>query len=244
MKGIDLTKIGRMMDVSAVRTDVTMEEVDKMIDIVIKYDCICASPMPWITKYTIDRLADVSDAVVTGVVSFPAGAETTAIKIATAKEMIGLGCKELDMVMNVSAFKSGDYKLVEEDIKAVVDAAGEVPVKSIIEICYLTDDEIKKASEIAVKAGVAYVKTGTGWGPKPTTVDTIKIIKETIGDGAFIKAAGGVRDLDTLLEMKNAGCDRFGIGVRSALSILHEAYERAGVKISDSLEGINKTDRY
>jgi len=244
MKGIDLTKIGRVMDVSAVRTDVTMEEVDKMIDIVIKYDCICASPMPWITKYTIDRLADVSDAVVTGVVSFPAGAETTAIKIATAKEMIGLGCKELDMVMNVSAFKSRDYKLVEEDIKAVVDAAGEVPVKSIIEICYLTDDEIKKASEIAVKAGVAYVKTGTGWGPKPTTVDTIKIIKGTIGDGAFIKAAGGVRDLDTLLEMKNAGCDRFGIGVRSALSILQEAYERAGVKISDSLEGINKTDRY
>ncbi|SHE44882.1 deoxyribose-phosphate aldolase [Alkalibacter saccharofermentans] len=244
MKGIDLTKIGRMMDVSAVRTDVTMEEVDKMIDIVIKYDCICASPMPWITKYTIDRLADVSDAVVTGVVSFPAGAETTAIKIATAKEMIGLGCKELDMVMNVSAFKSGGYKLVEEDIKAVVDAAGEVPVKSIIEICYLTDDEIKKASEIAVKAGVAYVKTGTGWGPKPTTVDTIKIIKEIIGDGAFIKAAGGVRDLDTLLEMKNAGCDRFGIGVRSAVSILQEAYERAGVKISDSLEGINKTDRY
>lgn len=244
MKGIDLTKIGRMMDVSAVRTDVTMEEVDKMIDIVIKYDCICASPMPWITKYTIDRLADVSDAVVTGVVSFPGGAETTAIKIATAKEMIGLGCKELDMVMNVSAFKSGNYKLVEEDIKAVVDAAGEVPVKSIIEICYLTDDEIKKASEIAVRAGVAYVKTGTGWGPKPTTVDTIKIIKETIGDSAFIKAAGGVRDLDTLLEMKGAGCDRFGIGVRSALSILQEAYRRAGVETVDSLEGISDTDKY
>jgi deoxyribose-phosphate aldolase len=244
MNGIDLTKIGKMMDVSAVRTDVTMEEVDKMIDIVIKYHCICASPMPWITKYTVDRLAGVSDAVVTGVVSFPGGAETTSIKIATAKEMIGLGCRELDMVMNVSAFKSGNYKLVEEDIKAVVDAAGEVPVKSIIEICYLTDDEIKKASEIAVRAGVAYVKTGTGWGPKPTTVDTIKIIKETIGDSAFIKAAGGVRDLDTLLEMKGAGCDRFGIGVRSALSILQEAYRRAGVETVDSLEGISDTDKY
>ncbi|NTW71178.1 MAG: deoxyribose-phosphate aldolase [Eubacteriaceae bacterium] len=241
---IDLKKIGRIIDVSAVRTDVTMDEVDKMIEIVKKYNCVCASPMPWITKYTLDKLKDTPDAVVTGVVSFPGGGETTFIKVATAKDMISLGCRELDMVMNVSALKSGMYDLVRDDMKAVVDAAGDVPVKSILEICYLTEDEIKRGSELAVEAGITFVKTGTGWGPKPTTVDTIKLIKSVIGNSAYIKAAGGVRDLDTLLEMREAGCDRFGIGVRSALTILSEAYSRAGIITKDSSEGVSQTDLY
>lgn len=228
---IDLSKIGRFTDISTVRTDVDMCEVDQLVDIVKGYNCICASPMPCVTKYVIDKLADTPDTVVTGVVGFPSGADTTSMKVFTAKEMISLGCEELDMVINVSAMKSGLYDTVYKDIKAVVDAANGVPVKSILEICYLTDDEIKRASEIAVKAGVTFVKTGTGWGPKPTTVETIKIIKETIGDSALIKAAGGVRTLDTMLEMINAGCNRFGIGIRSALTIFEEAYKRAGVPL-------------
>ncbi|MCR2033354.1 deoxyribose-phosphate aldolase [Anaerofustis stercorihominis] len=225
-KEVDLKKISRMIDVSTVRTDIVMDEVEEMIDTVIKYNCICASPMPWVTKYTIDRLKDYPDIVTTGVVSFPSGAATTANKIIEAKENIAMGCEELDMVSNVSALKSGKYDYFVDDIKAVVEAADGVPVKSIIEICYLTDDEIKKASELCVKAGVTYVKTGTGWGPKPTTVETIKLIKETIGDDALIKAAGGVRDLDTLIAMAEIGCNRFGLGVRSAGTILEEAKKR------------------
>lgn len=225
-KDFDFTNINRMVDVSTVRTDIVMDEVDEMIDTVIKYNCICASPMPWVTKYTIDKLKDYPDIVTTGVVSFPSGAATTANKIIEAKENIKMGCQELDMVSNVSALKSGKYDYFTDDIKAVVEAADGVPVKAIIEICYLTDDEIKKASELAVKAGVTYVKTGTGWGPKPTTVDTIKIIKETIGDDALIKAAGGVKDLDTVIEMIEAGCNRFGLGVRTAGTILEDAKKR------------------
>ncbi|WP_329385130.1 deoxyribose-phosphate aldolase [Anaerofustis butyriciformans] len=227
-KDFDFTNINRMVDVSTVRTDIVMDEVDEMIDTVIKYNCICASPMPWVTKYTIDKLKDYPDIVTTGVVSFPSGAATTANKIIEAKENIKMGCQELDMVSNVSALKSGKYDYFVDDIKAVVDAADGVPVKAIIEICYLTDDEIRKASELAVKAGVTYVKTGTGWGPKPTTVDTIKIIKETIGDDALIKAAGGVKDLDTVIEMIEAGCNRFGLGVRTAGTILEDAKKRFG----------------
>ncbi len=226
---LDLSKIGRITDISTVRTDVTMEEVDQLIDIVKSFNCVCASPMPYVTKYVIDALADTPDTVVTGVVSFPAGADTTAMKVFTAKEMIALGCEELDMVINIGALKSGQYELVRDDIKAVVDAANGVPVKSILEICYLTDDEIKRGSELAVEAGVTFVKTGTGWGPKPTTVETVKLIKQTIGDSALIKAAGGVRDLDTMLAMVDAGCNRFGIGIRSAINIFKEAYSRAGV---------------
>lgn len=224
---IDYNKIGQMVDVSTVQTFCGKEENDTLIDIVKKYNCICASPMPYYTKYVIDALRDSPDIVTTGVVAFPAGAEDTFIKVATAKDMISLGCEELDMVMNVGALKSGDYKAVEDDIRAVVDAANGYPVKVIIEICYLTDDEIKISSEIGVKAGAKFIKTGTGWGPNPTTVDTIKLIRSTIGNDALIKAAGGVRSLDILVKMYEAGCDRFGIGYRTAPDIMEEASKRA-----------------
>lgn len=226
MRKIDLRQIGRIMDVSAVRTDVDFHEINQMIEIVRKYHCICASPMPWATRYTVEQLSDMEDAVVTGVVGFPSGADTTFIKVATAKEMLAVGCRELDMVINVSALKSGKYQVVENDIRAVVESANDIPVKTIIEICYLSDDEIRRASELAVKAGAAFVKTGTGWGPRPTTVETIRLIRKTIGSAAKIKAAGGIRDLDTMLQMVEAGCDRFGIGVRSASAIIEEAARR------------------
>nr|WP_286012857.1 deoxyribose-phosphate aldolase [Enterococcus faecalis] len=211
-----------MIDVSTVKADIVMDEVDEMISIVKKRHCICASPMPWVTHYTIEQLSEVKDTVVTGVVSFPSGANSTSIKEMEAKELISMGCKELDMVMNISAMKSGQYEYVEKDIQRVVYAASGVPVKVILETSYLTDDEIQRASEIGVRAGATFIKTGTGWGAKPTTVETIKLIRSTIGNDAKIKAAGGVKDLATLLEMKEASCNRFGLGVRTANRIFAE----------------------
>ena len=219
-RGFDISKIGRFMDVSTVRTNCDIDEVDEMIDIVKTRNCICASPMPWITRYTIEKLSG-TDSVVTGVVSFPDGAETTSTKVHEAKELVEMGCREIDMVINVGALKSGRLSGVKDDVKAVIDAAG-VPVKTILEVCYLTDDEITRASIACVEAGAAYVKTGTGWGPTPTTVNHIKLIKAAIGDAAKIKAAGGVRTLDTLIDMYECGCSRFGVGVRSVNSIFAE----------------------
>ncbi len=228
---LELANIGRWVDVSAVRTDVTHDEVDLLIGIVKAYHCICASPMPYMTDYVIRELKHTPDTIVTGVVGFPSGADTVSMKVHTAREMLELGCRELDMVINVGALKSGDTKRVVHDIQAVVDAAEGIPVKAILEIAYLTDDEIRRGSELVVSAGATFVKTGTGWGPKPTTVETIKLIRSTVGDAAQIKAAGGIRDLETLLDMRAAGCDRFGIGVRSALTILEDAYTRAGLTV-------------
>ncbi|MCL9660495.1 deoxyribose-phosphate aldolase [Paenibacillus hunanensis] len=244
---LELANIGRWVDVSAVRTDVTHDEVDLLIGIVKAYHCICASPMPYMTDYVIRELKHTPDTIVTGVVGFPSGADTVSMKVHTAREMLELGCRELDMVINVGALKSGDTKRVVHDIQAVVDAAEGIPVKAILEIAYLTDDEIRRGSELVVSAGAAFVKTGTGWGPKPTTVETIKLIRSTVGDAAQIKAAGGIRDLETLLAMRSAGCDRFGIGVRSALTILEDAYTRAGLTIPE-VDGVSSHgavyDRY
>lgn len=223
---LNLKKIGDVVDVSAVKADADLHEVDEMIRIVRQYSCVCAAPMPWSTERTLEGLKG-TPAVVTGVVGFPSGATFPEAKAAEASRLVAMGCKEIDMVMNIGAFKSGLYDYVQKDIEAVIHAVPGVPVKAILEIAYLTDEEICRASELVVKAGVTYVKTGTGWGPKPTTVQTIELIRGTIGDSALIKAAGGVRDLDTLLAMYGAGCDRFGLGVRTSEAILQEAQRRA-----------------
>lgn len=221
-RNFNLDNIGNFIDVSSVKTDCTMQEVDQMIDIVVKNNCICASPMPWATEYTIKKLAPLSSAVTTGVVSFPSGAENTKIKVEMAKELISLGCRELDMVINVAALLSEQYDFVRDDVKAVVDAAKDVPVKTILEVCYLNPDQIARASTLCAEAGAAYIKTGTGWGPTPTTAEHIRLIRKTIGNAAKIKAAGGVRSLDILIDMYAEGCDRFGIGVRTANNIFQE----------------------
>ena len=222
-----LQGIHRRVDISGVRADVSIQELDKIAAAAKHYQFICAFALPCFTQYMVDLLRDEPAVHVGATIGFPSGADTTAIKVASAKEQIAMGVDELDMVINVGAVKSGRMDLVEDDIRAVVDAAeGKYPVKSILEICYLTDDEIRRASEAAVRAGVTYVKTGTGWGNKPTTVDTIRLIKSTIGGSAMIKAAGGVRTLDTMLEMIDCGCDRFGIGLRSIMSIMKEVDAR------------------
>jgi len=213
-----------------------MEELESIIQACKRYRFICAFAMPCYTDVLIKGLAGEPDIAVGGAVGFPSGADTTSIKVQTVREMLALGCDELDMVINVGALKSGLKQRVRDDIRAVVEEAGEKPVKSILEIAYLTDDEIALGAELAVSAGVKYVKTGTGWADKPTTVETIRLIKKTIGDSALIKAAGGVRTLDTILEMMDAGCARFGVGLQSILAIMREVDGRLGRADDFSLE--------
>lgn len=226
MEASHVQQIARMIDISAVRTDATLDEIYNVVQTAKRNRFICAFAMPCFTSVLVDALKEDADIMVGGVVGFPSGADTSHIKVITAQELLKTGVDELDMVINVGALKSGRYDLVKEDIRAVVDAAAGTPVKAILEIAYLTDDQIKQGSILAVEAGVSYVKTGTGWACKPTTVDTIRLIKSTIGDAAGIKAAGGIRTLDTLLEMVDAGCSRFGIGINSAEKIIEEAREK------------------
>jgi deoxyribose-phosphate aldolase len=222
--------IPKLIDVSGVRTDVSVEEVNRIAETAKKYGFICAFVMPCFTAMLKDKLQG-SSVMLGGVVGFPSGADTREQKIECAKYMKNLGCNEIDMVINVGALRSGDYDFVRNEMKAVVDAAYPVPVKSILECAYLSDQEIAKGCELAVEAGVTFVKSGTGWAAQPTTINTVKLIKKSVGDRVLIKAAGGIRTLDVLEDMYDAGCNRFGIGLSSALNILHEAYDRDGVTI-------------
>jgi deoxyribose-phosphate aldolase len=231
-----LRTIHRRVDISGVRADVSLQELGKIAMAAKHYQFICAFAMPCFTPQLIQMLKDEPDVHVGATVGFPSGADTTAVKVASAKEQILMGVHELDMVINIGAVKSGRYDIMEADIRAVVEAAQGLPVKSILEIAYLTDNEICRAAETAVKAGVTFVKTGTGWASKPTTAATIHLIRKTIGDSAYIKAAGGIRSLDTMVEMINEGCDRFGIGLHSIINIMKERDARLGIKDDFSLE--------
>lgn len=226
---MDLKMLPRMFDISCVKTNSTFEEMNKMIDLARKYNILCCFTMPYYTPWLIEQIKDMPGTIAGGTVGFPHGNELTQVKVQGAILQKQMGCQEIDMVQNVTALKHGDFKEVAADIAAVKAAIGETPLKVILEVGYLTDYEICKGAEIAVASGAAFVKTGTGWSGKPTTVDHIKMIRDTIGASAKIKAAGGVRNLETVLAMIDAGCSRFGVGVNSTEDIFREA----GIFVAD-----------
>lgn len=209
-----------MIDISAVRTVSGKQEVDEVAKMAKEHGFICAFAMPNLTAYLRDQLIG-SGVRLGGTMGFPSGAEMPEMKIACAKELVKIGCDELDMVIAVNWLKSGMYDEVLDEIKRLAEIADGRVFKSIIEVNYLTDDEIKRACELAVRGGVTFVKSGTGWSGT-ATVDHIRLMKSVVGNDAKIKAAGGVRDLATIRAMVDAGCERFGISCASMKNIMEE----------------------
>ncbi len=155
-------------------------------------------------------LAD-SDLKIITVIGFPLGADVTAVKVLGTKLAIEEHADEIDMVMNISAFKTGNYEAVKEDIKAVVEAAKPYPVKVIIEACLLTDEEKHKATQIVGEAGAAFVKTSTGFSTGGATEADVKIlVEEAKKYNMQVKAAGGIRDAECAKRMLELGAERIG----------------------------------
>lgn len=227
-------EIARMIDLSCVRADSTLDEIREMADVAKQHGCICTFALPAHTALLIDLVKDREDVLVGGTVGFPDGAATTAGKVAEATELREMGCDELDMVINIAWLKAGEDDLVKQDIEAVVAAGQGLPVKVILECHHLSDAEIVRACELAVEAGVTFVKTGTGWAPTGATLENTALMKQTVGDRCEVKAAGGVRDLQTLLAMVEIGVTRFGIGVRTAVTILAEINGEAAASTTES----------
>lgn len=223
MNDLRLEKLSEVIDISCVKSNHTLEDLNQMIAAANKYKFICAFALPSMTPYLIENLKGKSSTRVGGTVGFPSGCDTTESKVFQAGQLLEMGCDELDMVINITQLKIHNDEFVYQDIKAVVDTAQGIPVKTILEVMLLTEEEIITACRIAERAGAAFIKTGTGWCSEPTGVQHIKLIKSVIGPRTKIKAAGGIRNLSGLLEMQKAGCDRFGISVNSALHIMEEA---------------------
>ncbi len=216
-------QIPGLIDVSALKADTSEKDVRELVDIASTYNFIAVFALPCWVPLIRELLSKPGGPLIGGVVGFPTGAELTAVKAAQTEKLVELGCNELDMVINVGMLKSGMDDLVAEDIASVMKAASGLPVKVILEVTYLTEEEMRRGCRIVADLQAAYVKTGTGWASNGTTLEHIRIMKSCVGDRIKIKAAGGIRDLQTLEAMHEAGVSRFGIGVKSALAILEEA---------------------
>ena len=229
-----LERLARMIDLSAVRAEADADEIRRLAEAAKRYRCICVFVLPAFLPEIKAQLADAPEVGLGGVVGFPSGGHGTAVKVAEARDQLAQGATELDMVINVGMLRSGRDRFVEDDIRAVVEAADGTPLKVILEAHHLSDEEIVRGSRLAVRAGAAFVKTGTGWCPTGATLHNVRLIKQTVGDAAQVKAAGGVRDLATVIEMHRLGVTRFGVGLNSGIRILQECSTCCGNSATES----------
>jgi len=220
--------VARMTDLSAVRADVDLAEVGELADQAKRFNCIIAYVLPCYMTELETMLDGAPEVGVGGAVGFPSGGHATAVKVAETRQCLADGAAELDMVVNVGMLRSGRYDYVEDEIRRVVEAAEGTPLKVILECHYLDDDEIRRGSEICVRAGAAFVKTGSGWTPTGATLHNVTLIKSVVGDDAQVKASGGVRDVETLVEMYRRGATRFGVGLVSGVKLLEQCAAMPG----------------
>ena len=181
---------------------------------------VCVNPY-WVSLCAKELAG--TDIIVCTVIGFPLGANASATKAAEAKLAASQGAREIDMVINLGAIKSGEWKTVEDDIRGVVAASGDSAVKVIIETCYLSDAEKVKACEAAMRAGARFVKTSTGFGTGGASVEDVKLMRRTVGDKLQVKASGGIRSYHDAILMLDAGADR--IGASSSVAIVSELPE-------------------
>ena len=214
-------QVARMIDISAVKSDSSVNEVESIVKAAKKYRFICVFTLPALTPYAKQYLAEEPGIDLGGTVGFPSGASTTATKLFEAEELLKMGCNELDMVINIGKLKSNLYQDVANDITKIVKIAGTIPVKVILEVSLLKENEIQDGAKIVRDGGAQFVKTGTGW-LGATTFDHINLIKGAVGDSIKLKVAGGVRNLDVLQKMTDMGVSRFGIGHVAAINIMEE----------------------
>ena len=192
------------------KTDAQKKDLDKLLLEAKKYNfmSVCVSPI-WV-KYAAEQLKDTNVKVCT-VIGFPQGATPTEVKVFETKNAIENGATEVDMVIPVGVLKDKDYIAVENDIRAVVEAAkSKALTKVIIETCLLTDEEKIMACKLSKSAGADFVKTSTGFSTAGATVKDIRLMRETVGEQMGVKASGGVRSREDADAMIKAGATRIG----------------------------------
>jgi deoxyribose-phosphate aldolase len=217
--------IAKMIDHSLLNPTLNEQDLEKGCQLAVDYDVASVCIMP----YALGRCAEIlqgSTVKASTTIGFPHGGHTTATKVAEAQQALADGGQELDMVVNISKVLSGDWDYVQTDIAAVIDvthAAGQ-KVKVIFENCYLNDEQKIKLCEICGQLAADWVKTSTGYGTGGATIEDLKLMRAHAPDSVQVKAAGGVRDLDKLLEVRALGVTR--VGASRTADILDECKRR------------------
>lgn len=218
-------KIASLIDHTLLKPEATAEQIRNLCNEAREFQFASVCVNPWYVPLAA-KLMRGSGVKVCTVAGFPLGATSTAAKVFEAKQGIRDGAREIDMVMNVGALKSGDDRALAADIRAVANAChrGRVICKVILETVLLSDEEKVRACKLAKKAGADYVKTSTGFGAGGATTVDVALMRATVGPKMGVKASGGIRSYADLTAMVKAGATR--IGTSSGVKIMEEA-ERA-----------------
>lgn len=203
-------KLAGTIDHSLLKPFLTIDDIVSGCELADRYEVVSVCVRPGDVSRASSELSDSLTAVGT-VIAFPHGDSTTSIKAAEAERAMSDGAVELDMVLNIGLLLSGELQAVEDDIRAVVKAAGGYAmVKVILENSYLGDEQKVTACQLVEAAGADYVKTSTGYAPTGATIADLRLMRASVGPQVKVKAAHGVRTLDALLAVIEAGADRCG----------------------------------
>ncbi len=217
----NVEKISRYIDHTLLKATATENDIENLCNEAIKYDfySVCVNSY-WVKKcYKILKDTNVK---VCAVVGFPLGAAILDAKEYECRRALLDGASEIDMVINIGELKNKNYSFVKNEIENLKKICNhyDAILKVIIETCYLSEEEIKKASLLCVEAGADFVKTSTGFGTGGAKIEDVKLIKNTVGEKAKVKAAGGIRNYEIAIKMIEAGADR--IGTSSGVKIVEE----------------------
>lgn len=217
-----MNKFSKYFDHTCLKPYATREDMVKLCEEAKKYDFMMVAINSTQTKLCKELLKG-TDIHVGAAISFPLGQTTIETKVFETKDAIANGADEIDYVINITELKEKNYDYIKEEMTQIVDVCRKHNVisKVIFENCYLTDEEKIKLCEIALEVKPDFIKTSTGFGTGGATVEDVKLMKSIVKDTVKVKAAGGIRDLDTCLKMIEAGAER--IGTSSAIKIT-EAY--------------------
>lgn len=201
-------EILKLVDHTLLVQEATWDEIRQILDDAMKYEtasaCIPASYVKQAAEYVEGKLP------ICTVIGFPNGYSATAVKVFEAKDAVANGAEEIDMVINIGHLKDRRYQEIEDEIRQIHEACGGRILKVIIETCLLTDEEKIKMCGIVTDAGAEFIKTSTGFSTAGATLGDVKLMREHVGKGVKVKAAGGISSFDDAEEFVKAGADRLG----------------------------------
>ncbi len=209
-------RLAALIDHTLLKPEATAEQIRQLCREAVQYRFAAVCVNPCRAAQCIEELAD-SGVAVASVVGFPLGASTTETKLIEAEELVSLGVKEIDMVMNIGRLKERDYQYVFQEIRDLVDVCRGAVVKVILETCLLSEEEKIAACVLSKEAGAHFVKTSTGFSKQGAAAEDVSLMRRVVGTGMGVKAAGGIRDRDTAVAMLQAGADRIGTSSSPAI---------------------------
>lgn len=222
-------EFAKTVDHTLLKPDATEKDVFRICEEAAEHHFAAVCIPPGYVRLASRELRGV-DVKVATVISFPFGADTVSAKAAAVRDAITGGTSELDVVMNISQFLSGNFNYVAEELAninqevsvvAMNNGLNDIVVKVIIETCYLNEKMKRFVTQIVAASGADFVKTSTGFGPGGATPEDVAILREEAPDGLAVKASGGIRTLDDALELLNAGASR--LGMSSSVAVIKEA---------------------